>query len=190
MGSQTTRKGKIKRELTPLECITLATVQLLEPCTAYTVRCTFRESHAAWFSDSAGSIYPLLRRLTAAGLLRSRADQDDQRGRAELFLTAAGRTATRDWLLAASEAQVDTFDPLRTRGRFLSLLAKRDRVAWLRRQQAALAAQRELIEAQIARDWADDELFARLAHEHALEENRGRSRWLRKVERVLREGAG
>ncbi|MGE3182043.1 MAG: PadR family transcriptional regulator [Phycisphaerae bacterium] len=173
------------RTLSELESIALVTVHRLEPCTPYAVRCTFREAHAAWFSSSAGSIYPLLRRLERGGFLRAAPDKADKRKRKFISTTAQGRTMAREWLCAASPDQVDTFDPLRTRGRFLALLPAAQREAWVYSQRLGLKAQRKRIE-EALRAGDDSDEFAQLAHAHALLENDGRLRWLDQVELLLK----
>ena len=82
------------------------------------------DSPSSHWSGSAGAVYPVLERLEARGLVRSRrADTGDREGWS-CALTPAGRAALQAWLgppfgpdVLALEA-----DPLRTRAHFLGAL--------------------------------------------------------------------
>ncbi|HZN05057.1 MAG TPA: helix-turn-helix transcriptional regulator, partial [Candidatus Polarisedimenticolia bacterium] len=88
-----------RRPLTELEGCVLGVLSTLGPCTAYVVRCHFLESPSPYWSGSAGSIYPLLKRLRGLGLVQERPREEGRRRSILLSLTAAGRTALAGWLL-------------------------------------------------------------------------------------------
>ncbi len=98
------------------------------------------DSPSTQWSGSAGAIYPLLRRLEAAGLLRSKALRAGERKRREYTISAAGKAALKSWIGPpfAPEAITVTADPLRTRARFLAALTPRERVAWVKAAEQSL----------------------------------------------------
>ncbi len=167
---------------TELECVVLALVGLRQPCvTAYAVRREFDRSLSAHWSSSAGSIYPLLQRLTRAGLLATTPAKPAKRNAQWLRLTAAGARVVRRWLSAKSTAaELIGHDPLRTRFRFLDRLARPDA---LRTVDDAERALREALE-QIRQDQPED-LLDRLSHRNVELTLRARLVWLAEVREAL-----
>src|SRR5215472_782767 len=86
-----------RRAVTELEGAALAVIYRLGACTPYRVRLDFQSSRSSEWSGSAGAVYPALRRLDAAGLLR--AGQGARRRGSVLYtLSPAGRRALAGWL--------------------------------------------------------------------------------------------
>lgn len=112
--------------LTELEGAAMATLAQIGPCTPYALMDRFRSSPSEFWSGSTGAIYPLVRRLVAAGLVETRKDSQGKRARELVELTKTGRAAMKTWLTDASAASRLGFDPLRTRLLFLELLSKAD----------------------------------------------------------------
>ncbi|MHC5003518.1 MAG: PadR family transcriptional regulator [Planctomycetota bacterium] len=172
--------------LTDLEAAALGCVHRNQPCTAHFVRTRFRASPSARFSDSAGSVYPTMKRLEQRGLV-SASDRTEGRRRVRYYrCSAKGRRLLRGWIgppLGAGAAV--TVDPLRTRMLSLELLEPGERAAWFRAAEAVLREQLARIEQ--AASPTDDDLFFVLANENARAETRARLRWLRLAERRLRE---
>ncbi len=131
--------------MTELEACVIALIARDGPCTAYYVRMSFEQSAASTWRASTGSIYPLIRRLVARGLIRSKQDGEDKRGAKQLSATPSGREAVRDWLMESPDWIGDaSADPIRTRVHFLMLLDKNERALAISRlretTQASLAA--------------------------------------------------
>lgn len=99
-----------------------------------------RTSPSSQWSASAGAIYPLMRRLEKAGLVRSKALKTGKRERQEYTITDAGLAGLRAWIGPpfAPEVISVTHDPLRTRARFLGLVPAEQRAAWLESARLAL----------------------------------------------------
>jgi DNA-binding PadR family transcriptional regulator len=123
-----------------LEGFVLGLVWQLGPCSPYEIRRHLQNSPSSQWSASAGAIYPLLRRLEALGLVRSKARRTGKRERREYELTARGLSSLRTWVgpPMAESAVTVAHDPLRSRARFLGALAPADRAAWLASARAAL----------------------------------------------------
>jgi DNA-binding PadR family transcriptional regulator len=126
------------RGLTELEGAALGVVVRDGPCTSYAVKELFRASPSEFWSGSAGSIYPLMRRLERRGLIVSAEGSTGRRGRRLHRVTAAGRRAFARWLGDARRAAGMGFDPLRTRLVFLDLLPPRARAGFRTAVRAAL----------------------------------------------------
>ena len=82
--------------------------------TAFQVRKAFHQSPSIEWSGSAGAVYPAVKRLIAAGLLRA-TDQDDRRATKHLSITDAGRTALREWARDCARSVSVGIDPFRLR---------------------------------------------------------------------------
>src|SRR5262245_30684654 len=111
--SRRTRARARARALTDLEACVLGVVWRDGPCTAYAVRRELADSTAPRWSASAGSIYPVLQRLEAVGLVAATTRSWGARGKREFAATAAGQEQLRAWVPAkgASEFGGPSYDP-------------------------------------------------------------------------------
>lgn len=133
--------------LTELEAYLLAQVARHAPVTAYDLRALLMSSPVATISSSAASVYPIVRRLKARGLLTSERVTGDGRRTERLRATPSGLEATRAWLARIEVAHLLLPDPLRSRIIFLELLPPADRLAWLRELRRALTTKLHELEA-------------------------------------------
>jgi DNA-binding PadR family transcriptional regulator len=78
--------------------------------TGYEIKSLVDDSTRFFWPASYGRIYPELRRLEKAGLVRSREDPRGARPRRVFALTAAGRKALRDWLESSDELAFEMRD--------------------------------------------------------------------------------
>jgi len=86
-------------QITLLGYVVLGFLRLF-PCTGFDLRGVLRSTPLGHFSDSPGSIYPLLTRLERAGLARGTVERGRAlRPRKVYRLTTTGNTALRDWLM-------------------------------------------------------------------------------------------
>ncbi len=112
------------RTLTELERCVLGVVWLHEPSSAYTVRRDFLHSTSAYWSGSAGAIYPVLERLETLGLVRATELPWGSRTKKEYRASPKGRRELEGWIRPPLEpwTAAPTFDPVRTRLVFLDVL--------------------------------------------------------------------
>lgn len=129
--------------LTDHEGSLLALVLRRQPVTAYQLLRIYAQSPVSSFNESKGSIYPLIRRLKARGLIAAQSVDGDGRNAERLSCTLAGRAATRHWVMMLEPRHVLPDDPLRTKAISFDLLEADERKAWI-------AAARALTEAKIA----------------------------------------
>ncbi|MGD8396512.1 MAG: PadR family transcriptional regulator [Candidatus Eiseniibacteriota bacterium] len=172
-----------RRQLTELEGAVLGEVARDGPCTAYRVRMAFAGSPSAVWSGSAGAIYPLLRRLEERGLVVSRAVRQGRRAGRTYALSRTGRAALQRWLADAGAAVDPGFDPLRTRGLYLSRLPADRRQRFLAGVRQGLETQRQQLRAELRAEThatRDDALAAR----SVILQIQAKLRWLDEVERA------
>lgn len=171
--------------LSELENVVLALIWLRQPCTAYSVRKAFDESLSAHWSSSAGSIYPLLRRLERARLVAAQSLAGDKRGARQLRLTSRGVAAARAWLTPPLPdwSVLIGHDPLRTRVRFLGMLESDAANEFL--ADARQKLDQAVAEIRKSAKKPETDAFDRLAHRNAELQMLARLRWLNEVEESL-----
>ncbi|MCL4741188.1 MAG: PadR family transcriptional regulator [Phycisphaerales bacterium] len=168
-----------------LECFVLGLIWQYGPVSAYGVRRQMRESPSRQWSASTGAIYPALRRLERDGLILGRELHRGKRRRREYEITRAGLGSLRGWVgpPLGEETLTVTYDPLRSRARFLGALSPRARVEWV---DGALRALDE-VEAKV-RAWSSDhdgeDPFLIAVTMNALLETESRRRWLERLRRI------
>jgi DNA-binding PadR family transcriptional regulator len=107
--------------LTELEGAALSVIRTLGCCTPYQVRQDFLASRSREWSGSAGAVYPALRRMHTAGLLRA-LETHDARGTVRYSLSNAGIRAFEAWLKNVDRAIGSGLDPFRCRADHWCLL--------------------------------------------------------------------
>jgi DNA-binding PadR family transcriptional regulator len=115
----------IHRELSEIEGCVLAVAWAEGPSTPYAIRRVFLDSPSPQWSGSAGTIYPLVKRLKQRRLIRSETRSIGKRRGSYISVTPAGLRALQRWLSASAHDFVVGVppDPLRTRVRFFGALA-------------------------------------------------------------------
>lgn len=164
--------------LTEYESLLLAIIARDEPTTAYKICKVVERSPTAGFSSSAGAVYPIVGRLKARGSVTAAAVEADGRNTELLVATREGRAAVRKWIMQVTPDQLLPVDPLRTRIGHADMLNRAERLAWLRKMRAALAAKLEDIEAYAR---AHREGLIEHAHRHAIHITEARLAWLDEI---------
>jgi DNA-binding PadR family transcriptional regulator len=100
--------------LTELEGAALSVINRLGSCTPYQIRQDFLSSRSREWSGSAGAVYPAIRRMESAGLLRAEMGGDARRS-VRYSLSAPGRRAYSAWLKDIARATGSGLDPFRCR---------------------------------------------------------------------------
>ena len=169
--------------MTELEACVLALICHDGPITAYQVRMEFERSRASSWRASTGSIYPLIKRMSAQGLVEMRPEPDDKRGAKKLVATAAGRRRAKAWLTEAPSWIGDvTEDPIRTRVHFLGLLPGPQRAEAIERMIAVTRASlAELDQGLREFDSTTQEEVERLVYQGARAALAARAAWLVKA---------
>lgn len=176
------------RDLTDLEAVTIAFIQRRQPCTPYQVRRSFEKSTTTRFSSSAGSIYPLMRRLAERGYLHSVDRESDGRNAIHYRVTAKGKRKVQRWIMGSGDTLVvGVYDPIRSRLLNLSLLPKADQLRWLETTIRLIEQQAEVIRRYEKQKFVGDERLYEIARFAMWEENALRLRWLRKALATIKD---
>jgi len=167
-------------DLTEMEGLALGLVKQMQPTSAYTLAATFANSPSAYWSGSAGAIYPLVRRLHKAKLLTSAKAATGKRKSTVYSLSRAGEAAFQSWLLDVDRAANPGFDPLRSRLSMLQLAPAKARSAFLDEVEGRVTAQqKEPLSEEHSTDWF------RALHATWL---RSRVKWLKDIRKLLAGG--
>lgn len=177
------------RQLTELESCVLGVVWQRGPCTAYTVRREFTASNSSHWSSSAGSIYPVLSRLEALGLIAAEEASWGAGSKKQYRATAAGIASLRTWIgpPLADWTGAATFDPIRTRMYFLGALTPARRRRFVEEAERITRAELERYHASPHLTTGDD--YERLASRGVVYELEARLKWLREVGKAI-DGGG
>ncbi|MCG3124642.1 MAG: hypothetical protein GIKADHBN_03117 [Phycisphaerales bacterium] len=180
------RRSARARELSELESFTLGLVWQLGPCSPYEIRRHMKGSPSTQWSASAGAIYPLMRRLEKGGMVESRPARTGRRTRREYTISPAGEEALRRWIgpPLPREAVSVTYDPLRSRARFLGAATPTQRRAWLRDAEAALDQVAEMVRAWQT-EYGGENPYLSLVTRNGELETEARRRWIGEMAQKL-----
>ncbi len=180
----------MKRDLTELEQCVVGVVWRDGPMTAYEIATLFAKSLSAYWSGSAGAIYPLVKRLQARGLLRGSRRAWNGSRKTVLTVTAKGRASLRVWLTPPIplDAAAPTQDPIRTRMFFVEILAASNRLAFIAEVERITRKQIDLAQEQRDRDEAAGQVSEALGAVGVVYELKARLRWLQSVREYLHTG--
>jgi DNA-binding PadR family transcriptional regulator len=169
----------IERPLSPLELTALGIILKRGRCLAHAVVSEFAGSHTFAYRSGAGSIYPLLKRLAEAGLLR----YSDRM----YSLTDDGVEALRAWLRPPfdSAAFSTNLDVIRSRTYFLRLLSDEERSKFLDSAIEGLKGVLEGCFVSLAAQRASGDRFGELAMLGAVRETEARIAWLHEIREAL-----
>jgi DNA-binding PadR family transcriptional regulator len=174
------------RNLSELEGATLGLLCLHAPCTPYKVRRLFMQSPSAYWSGSAGAIYPLFNRMEKRNFITCKQERAGRRARS-YRLTDAGIAALKRWVADSESTDVCgiPMDPLRTRGRFLALLSTAQRMEYIRKAKAELKVQLKVITTHCYDRKKTGDTFAYLTSLGAMLMAEARVKWMREVEKTI-----
>jgi DNA-binding PadR family transcriptional regulator len=178
--------------LTELENAVLGVVWLRGPCSAYLIKREFDTAPSVSWSASAGSIYPLVRKLAASGLLVMTKAPWGKGTKTLVELSGTGRQALVDWTASVPEwAGLVAPDPIRTRVFFLNVLSTiDDHLRFVEDSEQVTRTAIANLESELRELPAQASVFERLANEGALFQLKARLRWLRRLRGVLQGEPG
>lgn len=132
--------GRAQRTLTDDEGTFLALLLRAQPTTAYQLSKIYADSPVSNFGTSKGKIYPLIRRLTAQGLIDAQRTARGSRFTETLGCSASGEKAVREWVLELKPEHLLPEDPLRTKAQSFDLLSRAEQIEWIAQARAGLQA--------------------------------------------------
>lgn len=179
---------KINRgKLSELEGVSLGIVYKHQPCTAYRVRRELKSAPSSHWQASAGSVYPLLTRLAAEGLVTTTNDEKDGRGRKLLSVTAEGRKSLKNWVATGTDYEhiSSMTDPIRSRTFFLDVLGVADQLQYLNNVIDRLRDYLSETEVRLEQGKASGDVYDYLGALGAMKVTAARLEWLQAVRRRL-----
>lgn len=167
--------------------LSLAILGLLSinPLSGYGLRKVFLTTAMGYFSASPGAIYPALRKLEAAGLVKGTVENAKTlRPRMAYALTPAGLAALKSALSrpVTREDVVRRMDTLILRFSFLDgLLAKETILEFLRSLRTEIEAYLDVLDKEVRRDAPRLSFCARAALEQGQDSFRMNARWAKRT---------
>lgn len=167
-------------KLSELEGVALGIVSRDGPCTPYAVRKFLKRSPSSHWQGSAGSIYPMLSRLEQQGLVNSKTDASDGRGRRLLHITAKGKKALTQWINQGTSPELVSAisDHIRTRVFFMGSLTPEQRRQFVADSCTALNEFLQLTEQRLNDTDRETDPFAWFACENVVLQAKARVQWL------------
>lgn len=167
------------RPLTVLEFTALGIVMKRQPCNAHTVLKEFSASTTGAYRSGAGSVYPLMQRLTDRKLLRE--------AKGSYSITPKGIEAIATWILPPNDPlEVTTnLDTVRSRVYFLQVLSPEDSKAFVSRARQALESILESSKQGLNSYRKSGDPFSEMAQLGVIRETEARLAWLNEVEAML-----
>jgi len=171
--------------LTHAEAMALMTAYRFGPLTTYRLRRLYAEGPVASYSNSTGTVYPVVRRLSARGLIEARPIEGSRRGAETLVCTETGRCALKAWVMQVGKEEAILSDAARSKLSCLALLTPAERVEWADRLLANLAQATRLLDEFHARH--GDVPFADLLQDNFVSTLESRRAWAERARLALVE---
>jgi DNA-binding PadR family transcriptional regulator len=173
--------------LSELEGVVLGMLWSMGPKTAYSIRQIFLKSPSPHWATSAGTIYPLMKRLQHGGYIRSERHATGRREGLMYTLTPAGLKALRRWIGPQPPpiATAVPVDALRLRLRFMGALNERDQETLIKTARRELTDSLKKLEIDGAEHRRDGDPFLQLAYRGAITTTRTRLALLKEAERAM-----
>lgn len=169
--------------LTHAEAMALMTAYRFGPLTTYRLRRFYAEAPVASYSNSTGTVYPVVRRLSARGLLEVRPVEGSRRGAETIACTEAGRRALKAWVMTLGNDEAILVDTARSKLACFTLLTPAERLEWFERLQQKLAEATQALEEFYAN--YKDVPFADLLQDNFVSTLESRRAWAERTLRAL-----
>ncbi|HEY0414179.1 MAG TPA: PadR family transcriptional regulator [Allosphingosinicella sp.] len=175
MGLRAQKRQGANEPLSDNEGSLLGLVLRRQPVTAYQLFKVYEQSPVTSFNASKGSLYPLINRLKAAGLIEAERKEGDGRNAETLRCSEAGAEAVRRWLKDLKISHVMLDDPLRTMMLSLDRLTRDEQIEWVADAKALVQAKMAAVEAYSR---SVSVPFQDIAHRSTTEMLRVKMEWL------------
>lgn len=174
--------------LTHAEAMALMTAYRFGPLTTYRLRRLYAEAPVASYSNSTGTVYPVIRRLSARGLIETRPVEGSRRGAETLTCTEAGRRALKAWVMTLGKEETVLTDTARSKLSCFSLLTPAERIEWAERLHASLLETTRVLDDFYAH--YSDVPFADILQDSFVSTLNSRLAWAERTRSALTEAAG
>jgi DNA-binding PadR family transcriptional regulator len=176
------RRNLAERKLSAIEYTILGIAWKRGPCTTYALMRELQASTSTYYKSRAGTAYPVVERLVAAGLLQAE-EATGAKGEKFVGLTQAGEVALIEWITPPIDPEdvAHTVDLLRLRVFYLGAADPELRSKYLDAAFAGLEAQQEELKRAMARYAELGDAFSEFATLGVLYETKARIDWLADV---------
>ena len=174
------------RKLSELEGAVLGLIARIQPVTPYQLRKVFAISPNPHWSASAGSIYPLIKRLEEARLVSGVEHATGERVAQKYSITQTGRKRLRTWILSGDHVKVVGLpDLMRLRVGMLPALTPEEQREFLTSMEQKLMEVLTAIREDIVRKQREGDPLNLLLTRGALLQTEARLNWIREVQSTL-----
>ncbi len=171
--------------LSELEGVVVGMLWSMGPKTAYSIRQAFLKSPNPHWATSAGTIYPLVKRLHQRGLIRSERHATGKREGLMYEATPNGMKALKRWIgpTPPPVATAVPIDPLRLRIRFMGVLSDKERKSLFAASRRDLKKSIQWMETEGTKMRNDKDPFLYLAFRGSIMTNKSRLTFLDEAEK-------
>lgn len=174
------------RKLSELEGAALGIIARTEPVTPYQLRKYFAASPNPHWSASAGSIYPLVKRLEEARLVSAEAHATGERLGQKYSITLTGRKRLRTWILGGDTVKlIGLPDLVRLRVAMLPALSPAEQRQFVAAMERQLLDSLSATQADVACKQKEKDVLNHLISRGALLQAEARLAWIREVQATL-----
>jgi DNA-binding PadR family transcriptional regulator len=168
-----------------LEGVVLGMLWAMGPKTAYSIRQTFLKSPNPHWATSAGTIYPLVKRLHQRGLIRAERHATGKREGLMYTLTPNGMKALKRWIgpTPPPVATAVPIDPLRLRIRFMGALSEKERKVLFNAARRDLKKSLKWLESEGVKSRDEKDPFLYLAFRGSIMTNKSRLAFVDEAEK-------
>ena len=134
-------------------------------------------------------MYPLLKRLEKEGLVATKEDKSDGRGRKLLTVTAKGRSSIKDWVVSGADDEIisSVTDPVRSRMFFLGALSATEQGDYINKLIVLMEAHLSHGKTHLDGETETGDLYDYLGSMGAVKLAEARLEWLKMVRKRLSE---
>jgi len=172
--------------LSELEGVVLGMLWAMGPKTAYSIRQYFLKSPNPHWATSAGTIYPLVKRLHERGFIRSERHATGRREGLIYTVAPNGVKALKRWIgpTPPPVATAVPIDPLRLRIRFMGVLTEKERKSLFTAARRDLKKSIEWLESEGVKNRNDKDPFLSLAFRGSIMTTKSRLAFLDEAEKM------
>lgn len=169
--------------LTHAEAMALVTAYRFGPLTTYRLRRLYAEAPVASFSNSTGTVYPVIRRLTGRGLIEASPVEGSRRGAETIACTELGERALKAWILTLGQEEAVLADMARSKLACFNLLTPEERIDWAERLLSHLDVASEIL-AKFQETWGHMP-YSEITYDNLTSTLESRRAWAERTRRAL-----
>ena len=174
--------------LSELEGVVLGMLWSMGPKTAYSIRQAFLKSPNPHWATSAGTIYPLVKRLHERGLIRAERHATGRREGLMYTVTSNGMKGLKRGIgpTPPPVATAVPIDPLRLRILYMGVLSEREKATLIKSARRELQKILKWLESEVVEKRKDSNKYLYLAYRGSIMNTKTRLAFLDEVEKAVK----